>query len=65
MKLAKHEKWRKSFPYYKVQYRDYRLKVWQEVQKTFETEGKARKYGMALGRTYRVVEITRDRRRIV
>lgn len=65
MKVKRYDKYRKSFPYYKVQYYDYKLRVWQEIQKRFETEALAIKYGIALGRKYRVVEITRERRRIV
>lgn len=65
MKIEEHEQWRKSFPYYKVQYYDRKLRVWQEIQKRFVTEGEARKRGMALGYSYRVIEITRDRRRII
>ena len=65
MKLLKYEEYRKSFPYYKVQYYDRKSRVWREIQKQFETEGEARKRGMALGYSYRVIEITRDRRRIV
>ena len=65
MKIKQYEKYRKSFPYYEVQYYDRKSRVWREIQKRFGTEGQARKHGMAIGISYRVVEITRESRRII
>lgn len=66
MKVKEYDKYRKSFPYFKVQYYDYHSKVWREVQnKRFATEAKARKRGMAISTKYRVVKITREGRKVV
>lgn len=66
MRIKKYDKYRKSFPYFKVQYYDRRSRVWREVQrKRFETEAQARKYATAVGDKTRVVEITREGRKIV
>ena len=65
MKKAKHQEWRKKFPYYKVQYWDSKVLAWHDIQKLFSTESQARKYGIALDVKYRVMEITRTGRKPV
>lgn len=65
MRVKKYDKYRKSFPYYKVQYYDNHSRVWREVQKRFETEGKARKHGQSIATRHRVIEITIEGRRII
>jgi len=62
MKTSKHQRWRKGFPYYKVQYYDYKASAWHDIQKLFESEAKARKHGITLGTRYRVMKITREGR---
>ena len=64
MKLAKYEKYRKGFPYFKVQWYDYRSKVWREIQKRFKTAPEATRAGISLGR-HRVVKVTREGRSFV
>lgn len=65
MKLKKYEQYRKGFPYFKVQWYDNQSKVWREIQRRFDTEAAARKYGQAVGGRHRVVKVTRDRRQII
>lgn len=62
MKIHQHTKWRKGFPYYKVQYYDYKNRAWHDIQKRFNTEAEARHHGITIGVKYRVMEIHRDRR---
>jgi len=62
MKVAKHEQWRKSFPYYKVQYWDNNVRAWHDIQRRFGSLKDARKYGITLERKYRVMQITRGGR---
>jgi len=64
MKTKVYDKYRKSFPYFKVDWYDNRSRVWREIQKRFPTEAEARRYGIPLGR-HRVVKVTRERRTIV
>ena len=64
MKLKKYEQYRKSFPYFKVQWYDYRSKVWREIQKRFKTASDATRAGIPLGK-HRVVKITREGRSFV
>ena len=60
LKKLAHDKYRKGFPYYKVQYWDYVMKAWRDIQKRYATEKEARKYarerGRLLGVKYRVIE---------
>jgi hypothetical protein len=65
MKLQKYEQYRKRFPYFKVQWYDYRSKVWREIQKSFPTETQAGKHGQAVSSKFRIVKITREGRGIV
>jgi len=65
MKLKKHQAWRKSFPYYKVQYWDYKVSAWHDIQKAFLTEAMARKHGITLSAKYRVMKITREGRSVI
>lgn len=58
MKLAKYEKYRRSFPYYKVQYWVETNKAWKDIQEAIATPAEAHKRGQKLGRVYRVMEIT-------
>ena len=64
MKLARYERYRRSFPYFKVQWYDYRSRVWREIQKQFKTEAEATRAGIPLGR-HRVVKVTREGRSFV
>ncbi len=65
VKIAEHEVWRKSFPYYKVQWFDNYVTAWHDVQKQFKTIQAANLYGMSLGKEYRVMEISRNDRRVI
>lgn len=65
MKVAKHKKWRKGFPYYKVQYWDSRVQAWHDIQRRFETKQAATRYSEGLKRKTRLMIIYRDRREVV
>lgn len=65
MQVKKHQQWRKSFPYYKVQYWNYKVSAWHDIQKSFETKAFARLHGIKLGTKYHIMEITREGRSIV
>jgi hypothetical protein len=65
MRLKQHQAWRKGFPYYKVQYWDYKVSAWHDIQKLFKTEAEARRYGITLETRYRVMKITREGRKPV
>ena len=65
MKLKRHQQWRKGFPYYKVQYYDYKVNAWHDIQKSFSTEAQARLYGIKISNKHRVMKITREGRSIV
>lgn len=62
MRVIKHQTWRKSFPHYKVQYWDYKISAWRDVQKSLPTEAEARTYGGTLGTRYRIMKVTRTGR---
>jgi hypothetical protein len=65
MKKAQHDTWRKGFPYYKVQYWDYKSLVWREVQKHFPSEADARKHGQKVSNRFRIVNLEREKRSII
>jgi len=62
MKIKDYEIYRKSFPYYKVQYYDDTVMAWKDIQKRFTYPVDAMKFGDTLGKVYRLMEITRDGR---
>jgi len=62
MKIAEHQKYRKSFPYYKVQWYDFDTRAWRDIQKRFRTPGKARGYYKDKLGKWRVMEVTRNGR---
>ena len=63
MDTKKHDKWRKSFPYYKVQYWDRNVRAWHDIQKSFTTVALAQEYGEKLKRKYRIMVINRKGRK--
>jgi len=66
MKLEKHQKWRKSFPYYKMQYWSKIPLAWQDVQFGFSSLEEARRYADNMHiKRYRVMEIQRTNRRVI
>lgn len=65
MKLAKHEQWRKGFPYYKVQYWDDMGKHWREIQKLYPTKALARARAKTRKEKTRLVIIYRDHREVL
>jgi len=62
MKIAEHQKYRKSFPYYKVQWYDFDTRAWRDIQKRFGTPGQAKRFCKNELRRWRVMEITRNGR---
>ena len=64
MNIGKHNKWRKSFPYYKVQWWDNYVSAWHDIQKSFRTKQAADLYGLSLGKKYRIMKISRDKREV-
>ena len=63
MKYKQHDKWRKSFPYYKVGWYDGSIMAWREIQMTFSSRGEADLYRGALSYDLtRVVEVHRKER---
>lgn len=65
MKKVEHEQYRRSFPYYKVQYYDENVMAWHDIQRRFSSEVEACVEGTKLGRKWRVMEVTRTGRRVV
>lgn len=65
MKITEHEQWRKSFPYYKVQWWDSYVTAWRDVQRQFRTKQAADLYGLSLGKKYRIIQIFRNGRKVV
>ena len=63
MKVEKHNKWRKSFPHYKVQYWDYKINAWHDIQKAFSTRADAIKHGTAVSSRFRIMEVTKESRK--
>lgn len=62
MKVSKHQQWRKKFPYYKVQYWDYKASAWHDIQRRFANEAEARSYGIKMNTKYRVMKVLRTGR---
>lgn len=66
MTVERHKRWRKSFPYYKIQYYEPNTLAWREIQgKAYPTLNKAHIAGKQLGKRYRIVEIQRKGRRFL
>ena len=65
MKIAKHEKWRKGFPYYKIQWYDDKSRVWREVQRHYKSEGVALKVAKRRKAKTRIVVVHRDHREVL
>jgi len=65
MKIAKHQQWRRSFPYYKVQFWDNKVSAWHDIQKTFSTPVFAETYSFNLNKVYRIIEINREGRNVL
>lgn len=63
MKIKKYDKYRNSFPYYKVQYWDKRNLCWMDIQKSFSKPEEAILHGIKLEK-YRIIEIKRNGRDI-
>ena len=64
MKLAKHEEWRKGFPYYKVDWWDIRIRAWREIQKHHKSKPEAEKAASKLNRRTRIMVVYRDHREV-
>ena len=60
VKIKQHQKWRKSFPYYKVQYWNAFDSTWREIQKSFLTIEKARQFADGLHKKLRFVKVERN-----
>lgn len=65
MQAEKHQRWRKGFPYYKVQYWDNKVSAWHDIQKSFSTKAQAKVHGIKLGIRHRITEVTREGRSII
>jgi len=65
MRMKKHDTYRKSFPYYKVQYWNAKVYAWQDIQRSFPTKATATKYGQQLGIKYRIMEVQREGRKVI
>jgi len=65
MKIKKYDEYRKSFPYYKVQYWDSYVSAWHDIQKMFKTLQEAILNGESKGKKFRVMKITRTVRKVV
>ena len=64
MKTKDYDIYRKSFPYYKVQYYDDIVRAWKDIQKRFTYPDDA--FASLFGRAglYRVIEVTREGRHL-
>jgi len=62
MRIAQHQIYRKSFPYYKVQWYDTLSRVWRDVQRRFKTPREARGYYKNKSGKWRVMEVKRSGR---
>ena len=60
MKKAQHERWRKSFPYYKVHFWNDTVGAWSPVQHLFNTEEEAQTHADSLGLKTRIMRKDRD-----
>lgn len=65
MNKKEHNRWRKSFPYFKVQYWDGKVKAWHDIQKRFDTPEEAQAYADGYGGVTRLMKIYRNRREVV
>lgn len=64
MKVKDYDIYRKSFPYYKVQYWDDRVMAWHDIQKRFTYPDDATAYGRTLNKSYRLMVVNRGYREI-
>ena len=68
MNSDKHDRYRNSYPYYKVQYWDGISICWIDIQRKFPDPEKADKFGQMFGKKfgfgmkYRIIEVQRDER---
>ena len=62
MKFKEYNIYRKSFPYYKVQYWDNKVNAWHDIQKRFNNPIEAKLHGESSGLLTRVMVINRDSR---
>jgi hypothetical protein len=64
MKAKEHDKWRKSFPYFKVQWWNKVDISWHDIQKRFTSiqESEAHIAGLPKSKTYRIMQIERNGR---
>jgi hypothetical protein len=62
MKIKDYDKYRKSFPYYKVQYFDDYVMAWHDIQRRFTHPDDAFSYMNGMEGVYRIMEVTRDGR---
>jgi len=65
--IKRHDQWRKSFPYFKVQFWDNYVSAWHDIQKRFNDIQSAEQYiaGQSKSKTWRIMQIERNGRFVI